>query len=83
MTNLMNKNKGKIRISTQIVEECPDMMFCMLSVFIPVLIEHQFNDIYYTYYGYCEHFDEIKEGEEIPEYDITFKDNKFLKARRV
>lgn len=82
METIKNR-KGKIRVSNEIVEDYPDLMFEILSVFIPVFIRHEFSDIYYLYYGYCKLFDIRKEGEEIPEYDFIFEKGKPVKVTKL
>ena len=70
----MNKNKkGIIVISKEIYEHCWGAAGDIFKVFKPSHIEfrHWENDVWY-FYGTCEFFEEVKEGFEIPKYDVMF-----------
>ena len=72
----MKNKKGKIALNRDIVIDNPnkDILGILFSIFYPIhiRISSLMPDLY-IYYGYCEDFRELKEGEDIPEYQITFR----------
>jgi len=77
MGNLANKaqmmNKGLVKISNELYVNDWDRIYFFMKDFRPTYIEfrHWENDIWYIY-GISKMFDELKEGDAIPQYDIIF-----------
>ena len=66
-------NKGLIKISNELYVNDWQRLSVFMKDFRPIHIEfrHWENDIWYIY-GVSEMFDELKEGEAVPEYDVIF-----------
>lgn len=77
VANVPNKHKnrlGKIRVvdheaSLSVIPG----MFAQLD-FIPVSVSFWDNNVILVYVGYSPRFDELGEGEIIPEYDVTIRE---------
>jgi hypothetical protein len=52
----------------------------IFSRFIPIYIENNMVLDLITYYGFCEEFDIVKEGEETPEYKIVIEKQGKIKS---
>ena len=63
--------KGFIKITDAIYREQWGFVYPIFKHFRPNHIEfrHWENDIWY-FYGECEFFDELKEGQSVPQYDV-------------
>lgn len=70
-------NKGVIKITDALIKNDWHAIYPIFESFKPTHIEfrHWENDIWY-YYGVSEFFDEIKEGESIPQYYIEIETSK-------
>jgi hypothetical protein len=73
--------KGRIRISEELYENHYDSVKVIFEYVRPIAIEYEYhrnND--YVIWGYSDEFDEVKEGEEIPLYDVTLATARFDKV---
>lgn len=73
----MRNKVGKISITGAILNK-PDILKVLYSQFLPYKIVE--SDVYpknflFLVFGYCDNFDEINEGDKIPEYEATFSGN--------
>lgn len=70
----MNKRKGIIKISDEAYQTLWKEISIIFEDFRPNHIEmrHWENDTWY-FYGTSKFFDELKEGEAIPEYQVILK----------
>jgi hypothetical protein len=68
-------NKGLIKITDRLYRTRWKEISVIFKDFRPFHIEFRpwENDIWYLY-GYSDFFDELKEWENIPEYNLVFKD---------
>lgn len=66
-------NKGLIKISNELYAQNWSLIYFFMKDFRPTHIEfrHLENDIWYLY-GESDKFEPIKEGEEVPQYDVIF-----------
>ena len=66
-------NQGYIRISDDIYRNEWGKIWIFMQDFLPIHIEyrHWENNIWYLY-GFSEYFDELQEGEAVPQYDLIF-----------
>jgi len=64
---------GKIKISDTLIREQPMMLLPILTKFVPIHIEGRPHYRDYLYTGLCDDFDDLTEGESIPMYDCTIK----------
>jgi len=66
-------NKGLIKISDVMYKQDWHILYIFMKDFRPTHIEfrHWENDIWYMY-GVSDHFDVLKEGDLVPQYDIVF-----------
>jgi hypothetical protein len=66
-------NKGFIKISNHVYHELWDEIYILFKDFRPTHIEfrHWENDIWYLY-GESKFFKPLKEGDAIPQYDVSF-----------
>ena len=72
MSNLRNK-RGKVKVSSHILFNSePEFLKAFFSLFYPIEIQNQL--ITSVYLGMCDSFDELKEGESIPEYECMIKE---------
>ena len=71
----MNK-RGIIKISDQVYKKDWDIIHIIFKKFKPAHIEfrHWENDTW-VLYGVCDDFDDIKEGDPVPQYEVIFKRN--------
>lgn len=69
----MSKRKGVIKITNQLYDSDWEIISAIFSKFKPSHIEFRYweNDMWY-FYGTSELFDELKEAEAIPFYDVIF-----------
>jgi len=67
-------NKGLIKVTDQVLKSHWDKFRLIFKDFRPTHIElrHWENDLWY-YFGVSDKFDEVKEGELIPEYIVIIK----------
>jgi hypothetical protein len=76
---------GKILLAYEIVFDAllSKEFFILLRKFAPVQIEFDYLNNQFTYYGLCNDFDIVKEGEVIPFYTVTLTDEglKFEKVK--
>lgn len=83
-TNL--KRKGIVRVNETLLFYHENTLKCFFSNFYPYDIFSEsdiFNNRMLSYHCISEFFDEVEEGQEIPQYEIYFKilnDNKDNKA---
>jgi hypothetical protein len=65
--------KGYIKCSDILIKEMWQDVYVFFKDFRPTHIEfrHWENDVWY-FYGVSELFDELTEGEVLPQYDVTF-----------
>lgn len=65
--------KGFIKATDELLKRDWGNLYIFMKDFRPTHIEfrHWENDVWY-FYGVSELFDEIKEGEDIPQYDVLF-----------
>lgn len=68
----MKNRKGKIKLSKAYIELDPLSLLSLFSKFIPFHIENNYLEPCITYYGISELFDEVKEFDPIPRYDVYF-----------
>jgi len=70
-------NRGLIKVTDQVLNHHWDLFRLIFKDFRPTHIEfrHWEGDLWY-YYGVSKLFDEVKEGEIIPEYLATFTQEK-------
>ena len=68
---------GFIKISNGVYENMWSDIYILFKDFRPTHIEFRpwENDIWYLY-GVSDLFDEVKEGESVPQYDVIFTDHK-------
>lgn len=65
--------RGTVRVHKDLLFNPPiEILSLFFKNFYPVHIEVKFDVFIYT--GMSEHFKEIKEGEQIPEYEAMFKE---------
>lgn len=77
MRSPLPRNLGKFYISDRVFQsEGWENMQKYLSHFLIVRCEFLFCSQCFEYIAYSNLFDEIKEGEEPPEYDLDFKSTK-------
>jgi len=57
-----------------------EKVFSQLKI-VPIKIEHEDGNIIYT--AFSKYFDEIKEGNLIPEYSIIIKDGKKVEIEKI
>lgn len=69
--------KGYIKITDHLYSNMYDSISELFKYFRPTHIEFRYceNDMWYLY-GQSEFFDEIKEGEPVPQYDVSFETNR-------
>lgn len=74
VTQVINKRKGLIKISNELYQTDWSTVSKLFLFFRPSHIEfrHWENDTWYSY-GTSAHFDELKEGESVPEYLAIFE----------
>ena len=74
-------NKGLIKITNELINQDWTTIYVLFEYFRPTYIEFRYweNDIWY-FYGVSELFDELKEGENVPHYDVIFTNNKDQKS---
>lgn len=67
-------NKGIIKIHPDMLNDIfnnVNLTKAFFSNFYPIYIDDKIDfNHYLTYYGYSEHFDEVDESGEVPEYNI-------------
>lgn len=73
--------RGFIKMTKDIYENMWSELYIFFKDFRPTHIEfrHWENDIWYLY-GVSDLFDEIKEGEVLPQYDVIFTRHKTEKS---
>jgi len=84
----MGNRRGIIKMSNELVVNGWDQVGFIFKDFRPIHIEHRHWDCNYWYfYGVCDGFDEVTEGENAPEYSIKVSyagegepEYKFIKA---
>jgi|GEM_PF-3113581 len=66
-------NKGLVKISNQLYVNDWARLYVFMKDFRPTHIEFRYweNDTWYIY-GVSEMFDELKEGDAVPKYDVIF-----------
>lgn len=70
----MNNQKGGfIKVSNDIFMGQPNLIREIYKTFYPIHIEYRIweNHIWFLF-GYCDYFEEIKNGEKWLQYDVTF-----------
>lgn len=63
------KKIGKVKISIQLINDIPEAVQLVMSVFIPLKAEI-FPEGWIEYIGICEQFDERADGFPTPQYDF-------------
>ena len=65
--------KGFIKVSDILIKQDWGKLYIFFKDFRPTYIEfrHWENDTWH-YYGVSELFDELKEGEQVPQYEVIF-----------
>ena len=79
--NISFRKLGVIRTTDEILRNHNAFVLLALTKFIPVHVEFK-GDWYYT--GICNDFDEVKEGESIPNYEVQITDMntvEFIRAK--
>lgn len=66
-------NKGLVKISNELYVNDWETIYIFMKDFRPTHIEfrHWENDTWYMY-GISKMFDELKEGDAVPQYDVIF-----------
>lgn len=72
---LTSKRIGSIEVSQNLVHDF-GLMSTLFSKFIPLAVNYDFIGEKFTYKGYCNEFDEIKEGDKIPFYNAVVNYNR-------
>ncbi|WNH10002.1 hypothetical protein [Thalassobellus suaedae] len=75
----LKNNKGKIILNKVFIDTASiDVLEMLFANFFPISIVSDYLYIYdrIVYYGYSKHFEESKEGEKVPEYEVYFTSNK-------
>ena len=69
---LNDKKIGKFRIDARFVRREPERVFEAFKImkFVPVRAEHLFCSEEIEYMGMADRFEEIAQGEQVPEYKI-------------
>lgn len=65
-------NKGCIRISEKAHKEMWSDIYIFMKYFRPTHIENRTYEGIWLFYGESNQFDELQEGEIVPEYDVVF-----------
>lgn len=60
---------GKIKVSSTLVLESTKDLIPLFTKFVPLHIEREMNIGDFIYTGFCEEFEDIKEGEDAPFYE--------------
>lgn len=71
---IKSKKIGKVKISIELINDMPEAVQLVMSVFIPLKAEI-FPQGWIEYIGICEQFEERDEGFIIPQYDFEMKAN--------
>ena len=69
------KRRGKFLIPVEFFESFPNEMRMISSEIIVVRCEYLFAENSFIYHAYSEHFDEVEDGEVIPQYGFRFSEN--------
>jgi hypothetical protein len=75
---IKSNRMGKVKISIQLINDLPEAVQLVMSVFIPLKADI-FPEGWIEYIGICEQFEVRKEGFVTPQYDfdIVQNDGKF------
>jgi len=65
---LKNRRIGKVTVSTGLIDNSPEVVKLMFSKFIPIRAEMIWHMGWVEYIGISDLFEEIKEGDAVPEY---------------
>ena len=79
----MNNRVGKFKMSHRLLRADLDNIRWVLSHFVIVRAESLYYDDTIEYVAYSELFDEIPEGEIIPEYEIIIGEDKSVRAEKL
>lgn len=71
---IRSKKIGKVKISLQLINEIPEAVQLVMSVFIPLKAEI-FPEGWIEYIGICEQFKERADGFVTPQYDFDIVRN--------
>ena len=66
------KKVGSVIASKELIEQSYSGTKCIFSHFFPIKARDAGAGCI-EYLGYCLHFDEVNEGEEVPQYDLCFE----------
>lgn len=66
------KKIGRVIATKELIEQSYASARCFFSHFFPIEA-HDAGAGCIEYIGYCRHFDETNDGEEIPQYDLLFE----------
>lgn len=69
---IKSKKIGRVKIALQLINDLPEAVQLIMSVFIPLKAEI-FPEGWIEYIGICEQFEERKEGFVTPQYDFTIE----------
>ncbi len=72
----ISKRSGKFFIGFDLIEAQPEMVLLMLSGKLIVRAEARYEMAAIEYHAYCDDFDEIEQGQQIPEYVAEFSQQK-------
>lgn len=64
---------GKIKITHQLILENSKDILPLFAKFLPLHVEREINIGDFIYTGICDEFEDVKEGEDIPFYEVTMK----------
>lgn len=67
------KRRGKFTISDAVFINAPDIVMAVMSHMVVARCEHLPMTGRYEYLAYSDLFEEMDDGSEIPEYDVTIK----------
>lgn len=72
MNELLSR-KGFFKVDTGLLEEAPYLVQKALSQTLVVKAESSFIENHITYWAYSDHFEELNDGEIIPEYEVIIR----------
>jgi len=71
----INNKRGLIKVSNPVMHD-HEVMKVIYSEFLPFRIDYEYLGIdtgIFNLYGWCDRFDEIKDGDILPQYDFMLK----------
>lgn len=69
MKKIKSNKIGRVHISIEIINNCPDIVALVMGVFIPLRAEVMPQG-WVEYIGICDRFEEREEGWATPQYDF-------------